>query len=83
MTPKVLYDYATNTGHFYQRHLRYARDNAPQREWVRYVRADLLPYYRRENHEPFEGMSVTEIEVVANELKFYYGNHIQEMDADA
>jgi hypothetical protein len=83
MTPRTLIDYAINTGHFYNRHLRLTRDNAPPSVWARYIRADLLPHYRREMHEPYDGLSTVEIDLVANELKFYYGNHVQEANADA
>jgi hypothetical protein len=81
MTPRALIDYAINTGHFYNRHVRYARERASQSVWHLYVRATLLPHYRRETREPYEGMSEIEIGVVANELMFYYANHIKEMDA--
>jgi hypothetical protein len=83
MTPKFLFDYAINTGHFYNRHLRLSRDAAPVHVWARYIRADLLPYYRREQHEPFDGMSCEEIDTVASKLMDYYANHIQEMDDHA
>jgi hypothetical protein len=83
MTPRVLFDYATNTGHFYNRHLRLARDAAPVHMWARYIRADLLPYYRREQHEPFDGMSCEDIDTLASKLMDYYANHIMESDADA
>jgi hypothetical protein len=83
MTPKFLFDYAVNTGHFYNRHLRLSRDAVPVHVWARYIRADLLPYYRREQHEPFDGMSCEEIDTVASKLMDYYANHIQEMDDHA
>jgi len=78
MTPKVLYDYAINTGKFYDQHLAMAREDASPKMWNLHLRVNVLPLYRRDHHERHEGMSNDELAQVATELADYYRNHISE-----
>jgi hypothetical protein len=78
MTPKVLFDYAVNTGKFYDQHVAMAREGASHKVWNLHARVNILPAYRKEHHEPHEGMSSDEFVVVAADLADYYRNHISE-----
>ena len=79
MTPRVLYDYATNTGSLYKQHLDMATEVASIRVWELHVRVNVLPAYKKEHHEPYEGMSVAELLQVATELQHYYSAHVAEL----
>lgn len=79
MTPRVLIDFAINTGKLYPQHLAMAREGATARVWELHVRVNVLPLYRVEHHEPYEGMSKDELAAVAKELDEYYANHDAEL----
>jgi hypothetical protein len=80
MQYRILYDYAINTGKFYQQHCEMAREGATHRVWALHVRVNVLPLYRKEHHEPYEGMSIAEADLCATELKAYYEQHLAESD---
>jgi hypothetical protein len=80
MTPRVLFDYAVNTGEFYRQHCEMAREGASARVWQLHVRVNLLPSLRKQTHEPYEGMSRAELDEVASELSTYDRNHLDESD---
>lgn len=81
MRVQDLQDFAINTGKFYDQHCQMAREGATARIWTLHVRANVLPLYRKEFDEPYEGMSKIDIDQVAIELRGYYLRHIAEMDA--
>jgi hypothetical protein len=81
MQYRVLYDFAINTGKFYDQHCMMAREGASPRVWMLHTRVNLLPEYRRDNHEPYEGMSIAELDLCAKELADYYRQHLNESDA--
>jgi hypothetical protein len=78
MTPKVLFDYAVNTGKFYDQHVNMAREGANLKLWALHLRVNVLPLYRKQMHEPYEGMSIADIDAVADRLIDYYTTHISE-----
>jgi hypothetical protein len=78
MTPKYLHDYAVNIGEFYATHCTMARQDASPIVWVLHLTSRVLPRYRREHHEPYEGMSRVDCEECAAELRAYYKAHIDE-----
>jgi hypothetical protein len=78
MTPKVLFDYAVNTGKFYEQHVTMAREGATHRLWALHTRVNILPLYRKEHREPYEGMSIIELDAVADQLIDHYTTHISE-----
>jgi hypothetical protein len=80
MQYRILYDYALNTGKFYRQHCEMAREGALVRIWDLHLRVNVLPHYRRECHEPYEGMSKAELNLCATELLVYYRNHLDESD---
>ena len=80
MQYRILYDYAINTGSLYPQHCEMAREGADPRVWELHVRVNVLPLYRVELHERYEGMSLAELDLVAKELRDYYINHLNESD---
>jgi hypothetical protein len=80
MQYRILYDYAINTGAFYQQHCEMAREGASHRVWALHLRVNVLPKYRKELHEPYEGASIAELDLCATELMDYYRNHLDESD---
>jgi hypothetical protein len=80
MQYRILYDFAINTGKFYDQHCQMASEVATHRVWELHVRVNLLPAYRRELHEPYEGMSIAEIALCATELQHYYSQHVGEIN---
>lgn len=80
MQYRILYDFAVNTGAFYQQHCQMAREGASPRVWELHVRVNVLPEYRRACHEPYEGASKAELALVATELAAYYRQHLDESD---
>jgi hypothetical protein len=82
MQYRTLYDFAINSGPFYNQHCHMAREAVSTNLWILHVRANLLPAYKRENYEPYEGMSKAEIALVAKELAAYYVQHVGEVDGN-
>jgi hypothetical protein len=80
MQYRVLYDFAINTGKLYDQHCLMAREGASPRVWELHVRVNVLPAYRVERHEPYEGMSKAELSLCAHELATYYHLHLDESD---
>jgi hypothetical protein len=80
MQYRMLYDFAINTGKLYQQHCAMAREGATPRIWTLHVRANVLPLYRTELQEPYEGLSKAEIDLCAHELATYYHLHLDESD---
>ena len=80
MIPRVLFNYAINTGKLYNQHCTMATEVASHRVWELHVRVNVLPLYRKEHHEPYEGMTIAEIAEVATELQHYYSQHVGELD---
>lgn len=78
MRVQALVLYATNEGLLYPRHLELAREGAGLEVWVSHVRRAVLPAYRHQFNEPYEGLSLEDMANVAAELKAYYANHIEE-----
>lgn len=81
MRTQDLKDFAINTGKFYDQHCAMAREGASARVWTLHVRVVVLPAYRKEFDEPYEGMSKIDIDLVAIELRGYYLQHLRESDA--
>jgi hypothetical protein len=81
MRVEDLKTFAINTAKFYAQHCDMAEQIASHRIWALHVRVNVLPLYRREFHEPYEGMTVAELDEVATELQHYYSQHIGERDA--
>ena len=82
MTPKDLADYAINTSEFYDTHILLIKNNRPFVDWQYHVKVRILSKYKREMHEPFEGMSLDDIDTTANILIEYYVDHVKEMQSD-
>jgi hypothetical protein len=80
MTIEELKIFAINTNKFYDQHCLMARECAMPRVWQLHVRVNVLPEYRRTLREPYDGMTMSELSVVASELHVYYSNHLWEMD---
>jgi hypothetical protein len=57
-----------------------AREGASPRVWELHVRVNVLPAYRRDCHEPYEGASKAELALCATELAAYYHLHLDESD---
>ena len=70
--------FATNTGKLYPRHLSLAKAGATLKGWENHVKTLVLPEYRFELREPYEGLSLVAIEQVAKELSDYYAEHVKE-----
>ena len=73
--------FAVNTGKFYKQHVDMATEVASLRVWELHVRVNVLPLYRKQHHEPYDGLTIAEISEVATELQHYYSQHVGEMDA--
>ena len=73
--------FAINTGKFYQQHVDMATEVASLRVWELHVRVNVLPLYRKQHHEPYDGLTIAEISEVATELQHYYSQHVGEMDS--
>jgi hypothetical protein len=80
MTPDDLSLYAKNCGNLYPVMCGMAKTNAPQRSWETFVKLTIIPQYKRECHEPFEGMSLDEISETATDLKDHYAEHVKELE---
>jgi hypothetical protein len=78
MQERALFDYATNTGSFYEEHLRMALDHATARMWLART-SFVLRTFRREFNEPYDGLSRDELAAVAQQLRTYYVEHVQEL----
>jgi hypothetical protein len=70
--------YATNEGKLYNEHRAYAADKVGTRTWETHVIYKVLPLYRKEFHEPFEGASHANIEEAAVFLQKYYIRELEE-----
>lgn len=70
---------AKSYGSLYEGFKDLAKRSANLKDWRIHVRTKVIPEYRKECHEPMEGMSLTNIEKVAKELKEYYEEHIEEL----
>lgn len=83
MTPKELFDFAVSNVAIHDKQLALAREGALHsddegvQQWVLHVKKVLLRRYRRELHEPVEGMTNREIEIVAVQLRDYYAKLIK------
>lgn len=71
--------FAQNTQSFYQKHLTMAKEKQTWLQWFNHVKVWVLPTYRKEMGEPFDGMSIVDLGLVADALKAYYEEHIKEM----
>jgi hypothetical protein len=80
MIPRVLFNYAINTGKLYEQHCTMAREGASLRVWQLHVTVNVLPAFKKENDEPYEGLSRAEVEMVGGELRAYYVQHMEESD---
>ena len=78
MTPETLEFFARNTGDYYAEHCELAKSNAPLERWEQHIRVRVLPRYRREENEPYEGLSRLEIKAAAAALKVYYKRKLTE-----
>jgi len=78
MTPETLEFFARNTGDFYAAHCEYARIGADEIRWHIHVTRTVLPRYRLEHSEPYEGLSRDEIALVVAALRAYYARKIKE-----
>jgi hypothetical protein len=81
MRIEELKTFAINTSKFYDQHCAMARECATPRIWQLHVRVNVLPEYRRAHREPYDGMTISDLSVVASELHVYYSNHVHESDA--
>ena len=79
MTPEALKTFAINTGKLYHQHVDMATEVASHRVWELHVRVNVLPLYRKQHHEPYDGLTIAEISEVATELQHYYSQHVGEM----
>ena len=79
MTPHQLYEFAINTGKLYEQHCTMARNAANPTVWVLHVKVNVLPTYKKEADEPYEGMSRVEVGRVATALASYYRIHVAEL----
>ena len=82
MIPRVLFNYAINTGKLYNQHCTMAREGATLRVWELHVIVNVLPEFKKENDEPYEGLSRAEVSTLGEELRTYYMAHIAECDND-
>ena len=80
MQPEDLELFGRNCGDLYDKQCNWARNGAPLSKWQQHVRMELLPRYRREEHEPYEGLSLAALEAVAKELKRHYERLVKEID---
>lgn len=65
------FNYATNTGSFYKRHLELAKarsDNA----WRYHLAHMIMPLYAREFHEPTACLDAAELPDLIDKLQAYY-----------
>ena len=83
MIPRVLYNYAINTGKLYEQHCTMARNAANPTVWELHVKVNVLPAFKKENDEPYEGLSRADVELVATALASYYRTHVAESDNGA
>lgn len=78
--------FATNTGALYAEHVKLARQLKEYgtaayavRQWAQFIKSVTLPMYRRELHEPYEGLSLDDIDSVARQLADHYAQHVREL----
>jgi hypothetical protein len=80
MTPEDLDLFARNLSDLYDQHCNWAKNSAPLNTWNAHVRYVLLPRYRQEFNEPCEGMSLDDLELVAQALMRHYAKHVAEVE---
>lgn len=79
MTVNDLVLFARNTGSFYQDHVLMAKNHHSIGDWETHIVKNVIPIYRRECNEPYDGMSWSEIGQASEELRAYYKQHIKEL----
>jgi len=78
--------YAINTSEWYETHKALAHAKTLAHPvvvfitWRQHVINTVIPAYRREFHEPYEGMSEEEVKEVARNLQEHYEIHVAELE---
>lgn len=77
VTANDLHLFAVHTGEFYQAHLKFARNHAPQVVWDQHFDVNVLHLYRKQIKGPlrFPSRAICE---AAELTKAYYERHITE-----
>lgn len=74
MTRIELENFATGHGYLHNWQMKLARDDASSTKWLLHVGSYVIPAYRRHKTEPYDGMAVENVQVVAKRLRAYYKN---------
>ena len=77
MTVEDLVLYAKNNQDLHEEQISMAV--LPVENWGIHVRIAVLPSYRRELHQPYEGMTLDNLHEVAEQLREYYVDYFRNM----
>lgn len=78
MTVNDLVLFAQNTASLYPLHREMVEKGVIWRLWFNHVKFQVIPLYRKEMNEPFDGMSLDNLGEVADKLRCYYNQHVKE-----
>lgn len=77
---QTLFDFATNTGSLYNRHVELAQHTSDWKIWFAHVKLFVIPQFEREmNAGKIIKIPAQEIAACGEMLQSYYAEHVKEL----